>query len=462
MKKIFFLIVLSLFFLWNCKEMPNMSDPKDTVLPGMISNPVVENINGGAIITYSLPDDNDLLGVKAVYSLTEDGEELEMFSSAFRDAIELNGFADTDEREVALICIDKSYNESSPVVVKINPLTPPVDLIRKTLKVNTAFGGLRATWDNIYNENIALTLYVEDSLSPGYMTQYDTHYSSYPKGEVSFRGFDAIEKHFRIEMRDRWDNYAEPLEFTLTPLFEEEILPYHPTSEELLWDIAYGAFDDSRVWRGGFMQPQGGGWTALFSGARMSWGIVIDGEHIYTNNRWAVFQKPLLVDYFPDSTEDPTYFNPAYFIFDLKDEIIPSRVVIYARSLGEVFPNSFEVWGTNSTPKGPEDFNNLTESLNYWTEWFLPPYVEGKDTWKEDWIKLGSYQVRPTPSGAYDDADLTEEDLTIRENGYEMEVDPDFVGTKVRYLRFVYRDVSSLYCYTTNINVYGQYVDRKW
>jgi len=460
MKKLFPIIMLSFLFLWKCQEMPDMSDPKDNVPPGMISNPIVENINGGAVITYSLPDDKDLLGVKAIYSLKEDGEKLEMYSSAFRDTIELKGFADTKEREVTLTCIDKSYNESSPVIVNINPLTAPIDLIRETLKVNSAFGGIRATWNNRFKENIAVTLYVEDSL--GYMTQYDTYYSASIEDDFSFRGLESNEKRFKIEMRDRWDNYSESLDFTLTPLFEEEIMPRLPITNEVLWDIEYGFYDGTRAWRGDFMQP-GNGWDNVFNGARMSWGIVIDGQHVYTNNRWGQFFKPKLLHYFPDSKEDPTSFKPAYFIFDLKEEIIPSRVVIYAMYLGEVFPNSFEVWGTNSTPKGgPQDFNNITESLNYWTEWHFPPYIEGKDTWKNDWIKLGEYKVRPFPSGAYADTELTEEDLMIRKNGYEMDVYPDVVGTKIRYLRFVYKDTSNDQTYTTNINIYGQYVDRKW
>ena len=103
MKKIAILILATLFFLWNCKEMPNLGDQKDSLAPGPILNPVVENIYGGAIITYSLPKDNDLLGVKAIYQLKNDGDVLEMFSSAFRDTIKLKGFPDTDERNVKLM-----------------------------------------------------------------------------------------------------------------------------------------------------------------------------------------------------------------------------------------------------------------------------------------------------------------------------------------------------------------------
>ncbi len=459
MKKIIFLIITSLLFLWNCEEAPDMSDQKDSVPPGPISNPVVENINGGAIITYSLPGDNDLLGVKALYNLKEDGETLEMFSSAFRDTIELKGFPDINERNVTLICLDKSFNESTPVEIKIKPLTPPIELIRETLEVNPAFGGVYAKWANVHLENIAVSLLVKDSL--GFWVQDDTHYSASEEGQFSYRGFEAVEADFRIEMRDRWGNYAEPLEFTLTPFYEEEILPFDPKKpSQPLWDIAYGAFDDTRAWRGGFLAPGGGGWNALYSGARMSWGIVVDGETNVYNNRWGMFVKPRLSHYFPDADEDLMYFHPTYFIFDIKEEIVPSRFKFWAMWLAEIFPNKIEVWGTNETPKGgPADFATLTESLNYWTEWNAPPYIVGTDAWKQDWIKLGNIQVRPTPSGAYQDADFTPEDIERRDRGYEIEVYPEVVGTKVRYLRFVYIDVSHEQCYTTNIKIWGQYVD---
>ncbi|MFA7492004.1 MAG: DUF5126 domain-containing protein [Proteiniphilum sp.] len=461
MKKTVLLTVLSLVFLWNCAEMPDMSSPKDSIAPGQITNTNVLNINGGVIITYSLPEDDDLLGVKAIYQLKEDGEELQMFSSAYRDTIEINGFPDTKERSVSLFCIDKSYNESNSVEVKIKPLTPPIELIRESLQVNPSFGGIFSSWKNEYKENIAVTLLVEDSL--GFMIPDDTHYSATEKGEFSFRGFEPIETHFRIEMRDRWGNFSEPLDFTITPFYEEEILPFDPAHPLTpLWDIAYGAFDGTRAWRGDFLSLYVPGWNNIWSGARHTWGIIVDGKAVVTSNMWGTFYKPRLSHYFPDANEDLTYFHPTYFIFDLKNKIIPSRFKFWPYTMGETFPNKIEVWGTNDTPKGgPGDFETMTESLNYWTEWNAPPYVEGTDAWKDDWIKLGDIQVRPTPSGAYHDSDLTPEDIERRNRGYEIEVYPDVIGTVVRYLRFIYIDVSHEQCYTAEIKIWGQYTDDK-
>jgi len=459
MKNILILLAVVSFFIYSCDDAPDYSDPVNKVPPSSVLNPKVENINGGAVITYDLPKENDLLGVKAIYSLNDSGEILEMFSSAQNDTIVLKGFADTKERIIQLITINNSFTESVPIDVMIKPLTPPIDLIRETLSAVPSFGGVYATWSNIYEENIAISLLFEDD--QGYFVEDDTHYSASETGGFAFRGFESELMKFRITIRDRWGNYAEPYEFELTPFYEEEILPFDPSNQtKPLWDIAYGAFDGTRAWRGGFLEPGGGGWNALYSGARMTWGILVDGETDVYNNRWGMFYKPRLSHYFPDAEEDLTYFHPSYFIIDLNNEIVPSRFKFWAMWLAETFPNEIEVWGTTSTPKGgPEDFENITESLNYWTEWSAPPYIEGTDAWKDDWIKLGNIKVRPTPSGAYQDSDFTPEDIERRDRGYEIEVYPDLVGIQVRYLRIVYKDVSHEQCYTTNMKIWGQYAE---
>ena len=100
-----------------------------------------------AIITYTLPQDEDLLYVKAVYSLKE-GVMSESRSSVYSDTLKVEGFGDTREREVKLIAVDRSKNESPEVVTKINPLEPPIAKIGETLDLIADFGGVQATWEN--------------------------------------------------------------------------------------------------------------------------------------------------------------------------------------------------------------------------------------------------------------------------------------------------------------------------
>ena len=75
------LIILG-FIAFACNEEPIGQQPIDNVPPGPISNVKVENTPGGAILTYSLPQDEDLLYVKAVYSL-KDGVMSEARSSLY-------------------------------------------------------------------------------------------------------------------------------------------------------------------------------------------------------------------------------------------------------------------------------------------------------------------------------------------------------------------------------------------
>ncbi|MDD4591812.1 MAG: DUF4959 domain-containing protein, partial [Parabacteroides sp.] len=226
MKKLYnlcVLLLLTLFFM-GCEEVKDWSDPTDNVPPGPISNPVVENFSGGAMITYQLPTDNDLLGVKAMYKFSENDNERKAFSSAFRDTIILKGFPDTNERIVKLVCLDKSRNESKPVEVIIKPTKIPVQIIGETLSVNESFGGIFVSWENILKDDIGISLYAADST--GLMTHNYTYYSNSEKGGYSFRGFNDEPREFRIEVVDKWDNYVVAKDTVLTPLYEEKIEPY--------------------------------------------------------------------------------------------------------------------------------------------------------------------------------------------------------------------------------------------
>src|SRR5690606_25559166 len=135
MKKLWLVIgvLLSVFFL-GCSEIKDWSDPADNIPPGEITDIRVKNTNGGAVIHYRLPSDNDLLGAKAVFTFSENEEPMEVYASAFKDSIVLEGYANTEEHIVQLYAIDKSNNLSQPVSVTIQPLTPPISLIRQDRK----------------------------------------------------------------------------------------------------------------------------------------------------------------------------------------------------------------------------------------------------------------------------------------------------------------------------------------
>ena len=92
-------LIFILLLVVSCGEEPIGQIPIDNVAPGKVSDVKVKNVKGGAILTYKLPKDEDLLYVKAIYSL-RDGIINEAKSSLYTDTLKLYGFGDTKPRQV--------------------------------------------------------------------------------------------------------------------------------------------------------------------------------------------------------------------------------------------------------------------------------------------------------------------------------------------------------------------------
>lgn len=155
------LYILSVLLLIACSEEERTFVKTDSVAPQPVSNVEVTNIPGGAILKYTLPDDEDLLCVKANYEL-KSGVSSEVKASLFVDTLKIEGFGTEDERIVELVAIDRSLNESSPVKVTVKPLEAPVVTIGRTLKLIADFGGVHAYWDNPGRSEISVILEQKD------------------------------------------------------------------------------------------------------------------------------------------------------------------------------------------------------------------------------------------------------------------------------------------------------------
>lgn len=436
MNKIFYLLLFVSALIFGCTELKDWADAKDSIPPGKVINPVSESLPGGARITYSLPADKDLLGVKAVYSFSDQDLELrEAFSSAFKDTIEIYGFPDTKQRSISLYCIDKSGNESEAVSLTITPTTPPVQLISESLKLSATFGGVLMKWENEYKADVAISLFAEDSI--GEMKLYDTHYTSAETGAFSFRGFNDKPRKFQIITRDRWGNYSTPIEKTITPLYETEILSRDQYGV-LLWQ-RYGWSDRSVEWRGDIAKDTRNGLETITDGITVG----LDGIYYWST------------DYNYLATFDPSFpatqtTMPAYFTIDLGQKVSLSRHKLWMRGRNssqayllsshryfqQGAPKYYEIWGCENEPKQPGDFASKAESLAYWTGW---AELGGTDSWKNDWIKLADCENLPI-SGAQTTAELTVEDIIAADNGYEANVSPELSDKKIRYLRFVFKE----------------------
>ena len=422
----FISMILLMSIAWSCENVKEYTDPKDNIPPGKVTAVEIKNLHGGAEITYTLPPDDDLLGVKAVYRLREDGKEYEVFSSAFRSTIIMEGFPDTKEHIVNLYTIDLSRNVSEPVPVTIKPLTPPVDLIRNSLKVIETFGGVYCSWENILNEDIAVSLFVD---SIGEMILDDTYFSNASIGSYPFRGFPHKELSFRIEIRDRWMNYSIPLDTLLTPLFEQQIKGRDDAGVQqwFLWGYANRE-----------CLSRGCNWET--SGTQSNFTVLFD-DILFNSSNW--FESGanfgMLRHFVPGWTGD-AYGHPAYFSIDMGRSASYSRMKVYMRAREPLFSSGvfseFELWGTNNPkPLIPEvTEEDRLANLRYWTAW---EEIEGTDEWKNDWVKLGEYSL-VLPSGATTSTDvITVEDEDFIRNGFEYIVDVDKCNIPCRYIRIV-------------------------
>lgn len=260
-------IILSVVTLgligWSCSEAPIGQQPVDSVAPGAVSNVEVKNIPGGAILSYTLPDDEDLLYVKALYNLKDGMAEAK--SSLYNDTIKVLGFGDTEPCEVSIIAVDRSRNESTPVKVTVNPEEPPVLTIGKTLNMVQDFGGVQGQWVNKNRDEVTVHILREDEY--GDYQPLETFYTTVVEGSGAARGLDTIPMNFGIYVKDRWGNVSPTLYKELTPMFEtsfdrskwadaklpNDIGDTQGWNISRIWDNIYGPGDN------GFSSPGGTG-----------------------------------------------------------------------------------------------------------------------------------------------------------------------------------------------------------
>jgi len=212
--------------------------------PGVITNVRVENMAGGAKITYTLPSDEDVLYVLAEYPSTAGGTRITKASS-YTNYVVLDGFADTQPREVTLYVVNRSENRSEPVSVAIQPLKANLHFVFESLEVRETFGGVNATFTNEQEgEYIFYTMTKDEG---GSWVPYDRLYTNSKNRDYSVRGLASEPTEFAFFFTDKWQNSSDTLFASLTPLFETQLdkalWKHHP----LPGDTYIPEFDSWRI-----------------------------------------------------------------------------------------------------------------------------------------------------------------------------------------------------------------------
>ena len=207
--------------VWSCKkEDVNGIKENNGAAPGTVSKVNVQGEHGGATISYILPGDEDLLYVKAVYTLPN-GTQREVKSSYYANQLRVDGFADTLKHTVTLYAVSRSEVVGDPVEVQVEPLVPHIQLVYRSLSVKATAGGIRIRSINPYRGDIVIVPMI-DSMNTGEWKSMDNVYTSDSTIAVSIRGLAPVQRKFAFFVRDRWLNRTDTLYATLTP--NKEIL----------------------------------------------------------------------------------------------------------------------------------------------------------------------------------------------------------------------------------------------
>lgn len=411
-------VILLIGVLQACKEDPIGQTPTDGVAPGSLTDVKAINIPGGATFTYKLPLDQDLLYVEAKYEMK--GIQRNVKASCFENKLTIEGFADTNERQISLYCVDRSNNYSEPVVVDIKPEETPVILIGKTLAMARDIGGVHVTWENTTRSSVNVLLYAADST--GVLQLADVVYTSVAEGDFYLRGFDDTERRFAVLVKDRWDNYSDTVSGFFTPRFEQ-LIPKKSIKKIQMTD------DNNEYVGDGTWQ-----FNQMFDDV---YGVDDNGWH--TQNSWSA-----------------PYEHGAYFTIDLGHKVKLTRYKLWQR--GGKWPYTHhnpKVWGMYGRAEDPKKVydTHYENDRDYWTQGFKTDPV--------NWMKLMDCRTEK-PSG-FDNMIVTSEDIEYANGGHEFIFDEDMPA--VRYIRFTIEQTWGGGIHPTLLHIgelafYGKIVDE--
>ncbi|WP_106830197.1 DUF5000 domain-containing lipoprotein [Parabacteroides pacaensis] len=221
MKNTIYLVLCLLgSLLLSCSEDKIEPINKDGEIPHAVSEVQVESLPGGARISYKLPKDNNLLYIKAVYTL-QSGLQREVKASFYKNYLIIDGLADTSPCHVDLYSVSRNENMSEPVSIEVVPLEPPVQTVFKSLKIEETFGGVKVLFENESEASVVLTVITPDST--GMYIPTETYYTKRAAGSFAARGFNPEKRMFGAFVRDRWNNKSDTLFAELTPIFEQQL-----------------------------------------------------------------------------------------------------------------------------------------------------------------------------------------------------------------------------------------------
>lgn len=343
------LLIASVFIM--CDDDKNKEDVK----PQPISDYQIKAINGGAVISYTMPNDKNILYVMAEYE--RNGQTYIERSSLYNNTVTIEGLNTTGAVYAKLYTVNYYETKSDPLPIEFTPLDSPISIAYSSLVKKAGFGGIYLEWENISQTELAIRLMVKED---GQWVDKEVYFSSLSEGRT-FREFEDKSTDFGISIEDKWGNISDTASVTLTPIREVEV---YPLTHRL--DIPFDKIAQN----------------ATYTRAKLY-------DHINGNNSW--FADP------PESDRSST------FTLDLQDVYLLSRVKFWARQLAADGVSRLSPYASGRVPLVMEFYGSAeipADKLNdkgYW----LHPLTEKEFThtgvevsspsFTDEWVFLGRF-----------------------------------------------------------------------
>ena len=387
--KYIYILLLAAFAFTACNE-----EVLDTTAPGKVTDISYTPTNGGAILTFTAPDDDDLLYVKAVYTNSL-GKEVFKVTSHYGDSIEIDGFKEATPQKIKLYAVDRSNNISEAAEIEVTPMKSFIYLVQESIQMKEQLGGVRITWENPDRK----TVFVYVNFSKAGKTYERILSSALSDPVLMIRGLDPEEYSFSVTVEDFNGNKTDKMDVgTYKPLLEQKI-------DKSTWKVLQNLSVDGDKWEGTL---------ASF------WDDVVDTKESGSDNSYFIINR--------DDNGGMLKW-PLDIVVDLNKTVVVNRFVVWQRAFAYVNAEQ----------------NGVSTDYYYYKEENMKSFSVSVSTDKLTWTSLGVFDIGDPrdASGVISPAKYKE-----AVDGHEFNLES--VSQPFRYMKF-----SVLSNYGSETNVYG-------
>ena len=369
--KILSILFISLVILFGCNDDEN----GDSTPPGSLSVEDITPTNGGGIISYLLPDDSDVLFVRAEYTNSL-GVDVYRVSSSHNNYIEIDGLNQNTPVQVRLFVVDENENLSQPVEVEFTPLPSFIYLVQETISITPDLGGVKLEWENVAEKTVYVHLHIvsDDNEEIRILS------SNSSSENIFVRGLESVEMTFLTKVEDFDGNITDLEEkATLTPLFEEMI-------DKSTWTLVNQLSVNGNAWEGE---------TTAF------WDDVVDTAETNSDNSYFIIWR---------DQNGGTLNWPLDIVISLNKNVRVHRFKVWQRAFWYGGPTGVPYYYQEENMRSFDLFasNNLT-----------------------DWTLLGQFDIGD-PSD--ENGNIPQDFIDAAANGHDFNLDG--VSDTFRYLKF--------------------------